>query len=314
MNEPITPPRRGQIRSNPRTLQSPRTPEMAQPSREVFDTVVSEAVDDEAESLTPSELNVVLPNSENTQKRLSESASKAMLLSRAVQAKQPIKEKTTVTPRKAIVILLALLLLAAICYIGFDTWRINNNKQVIIETGVTSNVSSGERQSQEGTDKSPLPKNALSNYTVAADVPRALYISKIGVAARVLPMALNPDNSIQAPINIFDSGWYTDSAQPGENGAVLVDGHSTADGRALFGKLDTLVVGDTMELEKGDGTKFTYKVVYKETVDKDAVDMKKLLLPYGNAQRALNLITCSGAWNDAENTLTQRTLIYTVQT
>jgi len=314
MNEPITPPRRGQIRSNPRTLQSPRTSEMAQPSREVFDTVVSEAVDDEAESLTPSELNVVLPNSENTQKRLSESASKAMLLSRAVQAKQPIKEKTTVTARKVIVVLLALLLLAAICYIGFDTWRINNNKQVITETGVTSNVSSGERQSQEGTDKSPLPKNALTNYTVAADVPRALYIGKIGVAARVLPMALNPDNSIQAPINIFDSGWYTGSAQPGETGAVLVDGHSTTDGRALFGKLDTLIVGDTMELEKGDGVKFTYKVVYKETVDKDAVDMKKLLLPYGNAQRALNLITCSGAWNDAENTLTQRTLIYTVQT
>jgi len=314
MNEPITPPRRGQIRSNPRTLQSPRTPETPRLSRAVFDAVVSKAVDDEAESLTPSELNVVLPDSENTQKRLSESASKAMLLSRAVQVKQPIKEKTTVTPRKVIVILLALLLLAVICYIGFDTWRINNNKQVINETGVASNVSSGERQSQEGTDKSPLPKNALTNYTVAADVPRALYIGKIGVAARVLPMALNPDNSIQAPINIFDSGWYTGSAQPGETGAVLVDGHSTTDGRALFGKLGTLVVGDTMELEKGDGTKFTYKVVYKETVDKDAVDMKKLLLPYGNAQRALNLITCSGAWNDAENTLTQRTLIYTVQT
>jgi len=314
MNEPTTPPRRGQIRSNPRTLQSPRTPETPRLSRGVFDAVVSNAVDDEAKSLTPSELNVVLPDSEKTQKRLSESASKAMLLSRAVQAKQPIKEKTTVTLRKVIVILLGLLLLAAICYIGFDTWRINNNQQITTETGVTSYVSSGERQSQEGTDKSPLPKNALTNYTVAADVPRALYIGKIGVAARVLPMALNPDNSIQAPINIFDSGWYTGSAQPGETGAVLVDGHSTADGRALFGKLDTLVVGDTMELEKGDGARFTYKVVYKETVDKDAVDMKKLLLPYGNAQRALNLITCSGAWNDAENTLTQRTLIYTVQT
>lgn len=313
MNDSNIPPRRGQIRSNPRTLQSGRATETLQPSRAVFDDVVSKAVDDNAKSLTPSELNAVFPDSRKTQKSLSKSAAKAMLLSRAIQAKQPVKQKRKIDPRQFIFTLLAILALAAICYIGFDTWRINNKDQSTIETAPSANVSSDDRQSQEGTDRNPLPKNTLANYTVAADLPRALYISKISVAARVLPMSLNPDNSIQAPINIFDSGWYTGSVKPGEDGAMLIDGHSTTDGRALFGKLDTLVMGDTIELEKGDGAKLTYKVVYKETVNKDAVDMKKVLRPYGNAQRALNLITCSGAWNDEENTLAQRTLIYTEQ-
>jgi len=313
MNDFNTPQRRGQIRSNPRTLQSGRATETLQPSRAVFDDVVSKAVDDNAKSLTPSELNAVLPDSRKTQKSLSKSAAKAMLLSRAIQAKQPVKQKRKIDPRQFIFTLLAILALAAICYIGFDTWRINNKDQSTIETAPSANVFSDDRQSQEGTDRNPLPKNTLADYTVAADLPRALYISKISVAARVLPMSLNPDNSIQAPINIFDSGWYTGSVKPGEDGAMLIDGHSTTDGRALFGKLDTLVMGDTIELEKGDGAKLTYKVVYKETVNKDAVDMKKVLRPYGNAQRALNLITCSGAWNDEENTLAQRTLIYTEQ-
>jgi len=289
MNDSNIPPRRGQIRSNPRTLQSVRA----------------------TAPLPPPE--VMLTVSEKTRKDLSKSAAKAMLLSRAIQAKQPVKEKRKIDPRQIVFIILALLLLAAICYIGFDTWRINNKDQATNEVTPSANVSADDRQSQEGTDRNPLPRNALDDYIVAADLPRALYINKIGIAARVLPMSLNPDNSIQAPVNIFDSGWYTGSVKPGEDGAMLIDGHSTTDGRALFGKLDTLVTGDTIELEKGDGAKLTYKVVYKETVDKDAVDMKKALRPYGNAQRALNLITCSGAWNDAENTLAMRTLIFTEQ-
>jgi LPXTG-site transpeptidase (sortase) family protein len=218
------------------------------------------------------------------------------------------------TLRRISLTLFLLLLLTAISYFAYETWNSSNAQQVTNEaTAVASNVSPSDRQSQEGSDRNPLPKNALSGYAVAADSPRALYINKLGIAARILPMSINPDNSIQAPINIFDAGWYTGSVKPGEKGAILVDGHSTADGRALFGKLDTLIVGDKVELERGDGTKLTYKVVYKETVNKDAVDMKKLLQPYANGQRALNLITCSGAWNNAENTLTQRTLVYTEQ-
>jgi len=305
MNDSNTPLRRGQVRSNPRTfqpvsrsivpLQSDRTLLPDPQQNEVTSMVISAKI----------------------QNQLSKTAAKAILLSRAVQGKKPVIKQRKINPSTIVFTVLGLLVLAVLCYMGYDTWATHNRldeQTSSNNTGaITANVSTDERQLQEGSDRNPLPTNALASYTVAADSPRALYITKIGVAARILPMSVNKDNSIQAPINIFDAGWYTGSVKPGEKGATLVDGHSTADGRALFGKLNKLVIGDQIQLEKGDGTRLTYRVVQTETVDKNAVDMKKLLLPYAGAQRALNLITCSGAWNSAENTLAQRTIVYTEQ-
>lgn len=97
---------------------------------------------------------------------------------------------------------------------------------------------------------------------------------------------------------------------------MFIDGHSSGSTReGLFGSLDKLVNGDTMQIEKGDGTKLTYRVVHTETVDLDKVDMKKALLPYGNATRGLNLMTCTGSWidNGDGRTLDKRVLVYTEQ-
>jgi LPXTG-site transpeptidase (sortase) family protein len=305
MNDSNSPLRRGQVRSNPRTFQPvSRSIVPLQPDRGLLPNLQQNT----------GSTKII---SAKIQNQLSKTAAKAMLLSRAVQVKKPIIKQRKINPSKIVFTVLGLLVLAVLCYMGYDTWATHNklNEQPTSDnTGVSAaNASTDERQLQEGSDRNPLPTNALTSYKVAADSPRALYITKLGVAARILPMSVNKDNSIQAPINIFDAGWYTGSVKPGEKGAALVDGHSTADGRALFGKLDKLVSGDQIQLEKGDGTRLTYRVVQTETVDKDAVDMKKLLLPYAGAQRALNLITCSGAWNSAENTLAQRTIVYTEQ-
>ena len=327
MNTSNTPPRRGQIRSNPSSAERvPRTVGSLQPSRAVFDVVVSKSVSEDARSLTPTEVAAVLPVARKeppvrkqvagrTHKHLAKSAAKGILLARAIEAKKPSVKKRRISPLQLVFGILAVLILIATCYVGVDTWLTNNRLKAELNKTPSAalGVSTNDYQSQEGKDRTPLPSNTLANYKVAADEPRAIYINKINVAARVKPMALNPDNSVQAPINIFDSGWYTGSVKPGEVGAMLIDGHSTTDGQALFGKLDTLVKGDQIQVEKGDGTKLTYKVVFTETVDKDAVDMKKLLLPYGDALRALNLITCSGSWNDSEQTLAKRTLVYAQQ-
>ena len=216
---------------------------------------------------------------------------------------------------------LAVVVLAATGYVGFDTWQTNNQAKVQIGQSVAavkkaeSSVATPEQhQVAEGADKKPLAPRSLSSYKVAASLPRALYITKSNVAARVLPMNVNPNGSVQAPINIFDSGWYTDSVKPGEVGAMFIDGHSSGLSReGLFGNLYKLVVGDTMQIEKGDGTKLTYKVVHTAVVDKDSVDMKKMLLPYGTALRALNLMTCAGTWVNSSQTLTQRIEVFTEQ-
>ncbi|MEO6109579.1 MAG: class F sortase [Candidatus Saccharimonadales bacterium] len=220
---------------------------------------------------------------------------------------------------RALIIGLAIIVLAVTGYVGFDTWQTNNRVKTQLgqSGGVGTNGESSTpeaRQAAEGSDKTPLVTNALKNYAVAPDLPRALYIEKAHVAARILPMNVNPDSSVQAPINIFDSGWYTGSVKPGEVGAMFIDGHSSgATHEGLFGNLDKLVVGDTLQVEKGDGTRLTYKVVHTAVVDKDNVDMRQMLLPYGNALRALNLITCTGTWVDNSQTLSQRFEVFTEQ-
>lgn len=214
--------------------------------------------------------------------------------------------------------IIAGLLLAATAYVGITTMLTNQRVQT---QAPAASVSAGAAvaptdATQEGADKTPLPANSLANYHVAADLPRALYINKINVAARTIPMSVNNDGSVQAPINIFDSGWYTGSVKPGEVGAMFIDGHSSGDTHeGLFGNLDKLAVGDTMQVEKGNGDKLTYKVVHTEVVALKDVDMKKMLLPYGNALRGLNMMTCTGQWvtTNGQHTLDKRILVFTEQ-
>ena len=170
------------------------------------------------------------------------------------------------------------------------------------------------RQAAEGSDEKQLPKNSLKDYAVSASLPRALYINKLGIAARTLPMSVNPNGSVQAPLNIYDAGGYTGSVKPGEIGAVFIDAHASGPTEVgLFGKLHELVAGDILQIEKGDSTRISYRVIHTETVDKDSVDMKSMLLPYGRALRGLNLMTCAGTWEDNSKTLSQRVLVYTEQ-
>lgn len=209
-------------------------------------------------------------------------------------------------------------LVATTIYVGVTTML--TNKQVEAQVPTTS-YSHGSAEApasttQEGADKTPLPAHSLASYHVAADLPRALYISKLKIAARTIPMSVNKDGSVQAPVNIFDSGWYNGSVKPGEIGAVFIDGHSSGSTHeGLFGNLDKLVVGDTLQLEKGDGSRLTYKVVHTDTVALKDVDMKKMLLPYGNALRGLNMMTCAGQWvtTNGQQTLDKRVLIFTEQ-
>lgn len=243
-------------------------------------------------------------------------------LERARRELDKERKKRSSLKRLSFIVASGIILLAT-GYVGIDTWTTNNKVKAestlaIQTTAVSSGLSNGvdDTSKVQGTDKKPLPANTLANYHVAPNLPRALYIDKMNVSARILPMGVNNDGNIQAPINVYDSGWYTGSVKPGEVGAMFIDGHSSgATRQGLFGSLDKLSKGDKLQVEKGDGTKLTYKVVHTETVDLDKVDMKKALLPYGNATRGLNLMTCTGSWIDSNDgqTLDKRVIVYTEQ-
>lgn len=202
-------------------------------------------------------------------------------------------------------------------YVSIDTWMTNNRvkAETDIVAGDYRDAATGTwAPSAEGKDETKPTPQATSTYTVAPSLPRMLHISKLGVAARILPMSVNSDGAVQSPLNIYDAGWYTGSVKPGEIGAVFIDGHASGPTReGLFGSLDTLKKGDTLQVEKGDGTTLTYRVVKTETLALDKVDMKKALLPLNGVTRGLNLMTCTGEWSDEKATFDHRIIVYTEQ-
>lgn len=208
-----------------------------------------------------------------------------------------------------------MVLLVIVAFVAYDIWMVEQKtQQVLGAPGSTSSETPTGEKAAEGSERAAVTPDALANYTVAADAPRALYIDELNIAARVQPMGVNSDKSIQAPKNVNDSGWYTGSAKPGQAGVMFIDGHASADGRlGLFKALDTLKVNDTLQVEKGDDTRLTYTVVHIETVPVDEVDMRRVLAPYPGVEKGLNLMTCVGAWLQDRETLDSRVIVYAQQ-
>lgn len=211
---------------------------------------------------------------------------------------------------------IAIIIVAIGCFIAYDWWHVHVKTQAILGAPgiVKTSDASDPQKATEGSETTQVPVDLLANYSVADDAPRALYIDTLDVAARIQPMGLNADKSIQAPKNIHDSGWYTGSAKPGERGALFIDGHASGATRlGLFGSLDTLKNGDIVRVEKGDGSELRYKVVHVEVVALDAIDMNAMLKPYAGVERGLNLMSCTGVWLKDEATLDHRVVVYTQQ-
>lgn len=186
--------------------------------------------------------------------------------------------------------------------------QLDTYKQEVEAAGRTG-ATNEQRQQAEGKDERNRNAELIAAYRVGPTEPRVLRIDKLGLEARVLPMATNKDGSIQAPINIFDAGWYTGSAKPGTPGATIIDGHASGPSRlGLFAYLDTLVAGDRITVERGDGQIISYRVTGKQSIPLDQVDMSRFLHADENDEM-LHMITCGGKWLANRQTYNERIVV-----
>jgi sortase (surface protein transpeptidase) len=154
----------------------------------------------------------------------------------------------------------------------------------------------------------------LANYTVAPDLPRYIKIPKLGVDARVLSVGVNSKGEINTPNNINDTAWYNESSKPGEDGAMLIDGHiSSWTANGVFYNLKELAPGDLIQIIRGDNTFFTYKVVKTVVYPANNVDMQSALKPVVPGTPGLNLISCYGDVEPGTNLFNERIVVYTEQ-
>ncbi|MES2630693.1 MAG: class F sortase [Patescibacteria group bacterium] len=221
-----------------------------------------------------------------------------------------INQKRKNNRLKTALIFVAIFVGAGVSYIAVATIYSSLQPKPAVATKTTN--SDAPDAAIEATDETEVPVSTIDSYTVAPTMPRFLKIEKLDMKARVQPMGINSVGAVQAPVNIYDSGWYTGSARPGTAGAAFIDGHASGSTRqGLFAYLDTLKNGDSVSIEQGDGAVFNYKVVHIETVARDAVDMNKALAVYGGAAEGLNLMTCTGKWIADQDTYDKRVIVYT---
>lgn len=171
-------------------------------------------------------------------------------------------------------------------------------------------VSVSETEETDELIEVPPTETEVYEYTVGPDRPRYLTIERLGIRnARILPMGINNKGELDTPNNIFDVGWYESSGKPGQGGTLMIDGHNGGPHvHGVFKDLPSLVVGDKIKIERGDGVLYTYRVV----------DNKAVLLEEANAymteaakspergKESVTLITCTGEWSDRQQTYLSR--------
>ena len=160
----------------------------------------------------------------------------------------------------------------------------------------------------------PPSSQAIASYSVDPSLPRYIRAPKIGLFARVTKQGLDAQGAVKAPNNIHDAGWYDGSSKPGDQGAMLLDSHvSGPTTRGAFYNIKKLSVGDIVEVERGDGQKFSYRVVRSDITDADSTDMGAAMQPAERGKQGLNMITCTGKFNAATKKFEQRIVVYAVQ-
>lgn len=214
------------------------------------------------------------------------------------------KHKKFIVPHIVMGFAILLLILGySVVFIGFKTKSPSS--------GTVSAGTSGDDFYK--LDETEPDKKTFSQYHVSTLHARFLKIPQLGILARIIRMGITSKNQIQSPLNLFDVGWYENSALPGEPGVTVLDGHvrgPTKDG--IFANLKDLKAGDDIQIELGNGKTVNYKVVKLKYYDFEHVDMAEVLVPVQAGKSGLNLITCAGKFVKSRDSYDQRLVVFAV--
>jgi LPXTG-site transpeptidase (sortase) family protein len=154
----------------------------------------------------------------------------------------------------------------------------------------------------------------IASYVVAPTLPRYLIIPKLSVDARIVSVGVSTQGALETPNNVYDTAWYNKSSQPGQLGAMLINGHiSSWTARGVFYGLKTLQPGDTIAVQGGNGAVFTYKVVKTKVYDANNVDMAAAMSSINPSKPGLNLISCTGDVISGTSEFNERIIVFSTQ-
>ena len=104
-------------------------------------------------------------------------------------------------------------------------------------------------------------------------------------------------------------GWYIYGAKPGEIGAAVVVGHlDSTNGSAVFANLKNIKAGETVSIDRADGSKVNYVV---ERISKFPQNKFPTEEVYGKLDYAgLRLITCAGSYSRKQGHYSDNLIVF----
>ncbi|MET0979761.1 MAG: class F sortase, partial [Candidatus Saccharimonadales bacterium] len=154
-------------------------------------------------------------------------------------------------------------------------------------------------------------KVAVSNKA-AADVkyglPTQLSIPKLKVNAPISYMGLTANGEMDVPPDLVTVGWYKFGTKPGEQGSAVIAGHlEGTEDLGVFIDLDKLDSGDVINVLNDRDELISFAVRETRTYRQEERPNEIFNRTDGSY---LNLITCSGVWDNAKQRYSHRYVVF----
>lgn len=146
---------------------------------------------------------------------------------------------------------------------------------------------------------------------LAKSEPVSVDIPKIGARSSLVPLGLNPDNTVQVPpvTEPLQAGWYSYGPTPGEVGPAVILGH--VDGnkqKGIFFRLKEMAPGDKVAVARKDGSTANFVVTKVDRVPKDTFPTDAV---YGDTVGPeLRLITCGGSFDREAHSYRDNVIVF----
>jgi LPXTG-site transpeptidase (sortase) family protein len=173
----------------------------------------------------------------------------------------------------------------------------------------------GLQRAHQPLAKTPPPvMNQTSPTTkdMKYGLPLRLIIPKINVDANILYMGLTPTGDMDVPADLVNVGWYKFGPHPGDKGSAVIAGHlEGVKDLGVFIDLDKLQKGDILSTLDDKGVTTTFAVRELKTYpQKD----RPSEIFHSEDGAHLNLITCTGIWNNTTKRYSQRLVVFADKT
>lgn len=184
---------------------------------------------------------------------------------------------------------------------------------VVITSIVSANPVPHEVSSLVSPERSYISESELADEALVEEKPRVpvtVVIPQIGVETRVEHVGLDSEGRMDVPQGVYNVGWYSLGAKPGEKGNAVFAGHlDTVTGApAVFYNLANLQIGDEIIVQDENDNRYVFGVTKQQVFPYNDFPIDEVFGSYSIPR--LNLITCQGFFDYASSNYSHRTVVF----